>query len=100
MAKLSMFRVRCWMFDVSDQSPQPEAALKNHFRRHDDEKNRADKRVEPEESHVDPVQAAAARDPMFQREAAEAAEPADEIRDAEMAEQPEREQHSAHRHVR
>src|ERR1035437_5181064 len=80
--------VRCWALVVGcfpRISPQLKAALKNHFRRHDDEKNRADKRVQPEESHVDPVQAAAARNPMFQREAAEYDEPADEIRDAEPA---------------
>src|ERR1035437_360781 len=95
--------VRCWALVVGcfpRISPQLKAALENHFRRHDHQKNPTNECIQPEERHVDPVQAAAARNPMFQREAAEDDEPADEIRDAEMAEQPEREQHSAYRHVR
>ena len=41
--------------------------------------------VEAEESEVDPVQAAVARDPMFQHEATDDDEPADEIRDSKSA---------------
>ena len=63
---------------VVKNSPQLEAALKNHLGGDDDEKNRADKRVEPEEREVDPVQTAAARNPVFQHEAADDDEPADE----------------------
>src|ERR1017187_1441831 len=84
----------------SNLSPQLEAAPEYHFRRDHHEKHHAHERVEPEESHVDPVQAAAARDPVFQREAAENDEPADEIRDAEPAEEPKGQQKSAHDEMR
>lgn len=76
------------------------SALKNHFGGDDDQKNRADERVQPEKSEIDPVQTAAARNPMFQHEAADDDEPADEIREAKPAQHAKRKQQSAHDHVR
>src|ERR1039457_4085167 len=82
------------------RSAQLESALKNNLRRDDNQKNRTDQRVEAEEREVDPVQAAAARNPMFQHKAADNDQPANNICEAKMAEQSEREQQSAHDHVR
>src|ERR1035437_7115160 len=62
--------VRCWALVVGCFlciSPQLEAALENHFRRHDHQKNRTNECIQPEERHVDPVQTPAACDPMFQQ---------------------------------
>jgi len=56
-----------------------ESALKNHFGGDDDEKNCADERVEAEEREVDPVQTAAARNPMFQHKATDDDQPANNI---------------------
>jgi hypothetical protein len=71
---------------------QLESALKNHFRRDNDKKNRADKRVESEEREIDPVQTATTRNPMFQHKTTYYEKPANEIRDAKLAEQSKREQ--------
>ena len=81
-------------------SPQFEPALKHHFRHCHDQKNGAYDGVKTEERDVDPVQAAAAGNPMFQHQAADDDHPADEIRDAEPAEQTERQQQAAHDQVR
>ena len=64
---------------------QPEAALENDFGGHDDQEYGAHKGIQTEESEVDPVQAAAARDEMFEHEAADNKDPADEISDAKAA---------------
>src|ERR1022692_4495023 len=94
-----MFGVGCWLLVVPNSSPQLESALKNHFRDRDGEKNRAHQGIKSEEGDVDPIQAAASRDPMLEHEAADDDGPADEIRDAEAAEQSEGEEEAAHHHV-
>src|SRR5262245_46050339 len=43
--------------------PQSEPALENHFRGHDDEKDRAHDCVESKESDIDPIQTPAPRNP-------------------------------------
>src|ERR1041385_195364 len=65
-------------------SAQLEPTLKNHFCRNDDEKNRADERVKPEESEIDPVQIATTCNPMFQHETTYYEKPANEICDAKL----------------
>src|SRR5580700_8082968 len=50
---------------------QAESALKNYLQGHDHEKNHAHQRVQPEKSNIDPVETAAAGNPMLQSEAAD-----------------------------
>src|SRR5208283_1875934 len=92
MTRKKIFSFVWFVYFVVQQLPQLEPALKNHLGGGDNQKHRADDGVEPEEREVDPVQTAAARDPVFQHETADDDEPANEIRDAEAAQQSEREQ--------
>src|ERR1035437_10065417 len=80
-------------------STEAEAAEKDDLGQDDDQEDGADDGVEAEEGKVDPVEAAAAGNPMFQHEAAHNDQPADKVGDAEFAEQPKGEQESAHHQV-
>jgi|SRR5271170_7966292 len=76
-----------------------EAALEDDFGGDDGEEDSANEGVQPEEGEVDPVQTAAAGDPMFEDEAAYDNQPPDEIRDAKPAQDSKRDQQTAHEHV-
>src|SRR5437870_1298298 len=67
--------------------PQAKSAREDNFRHRHHEKHRTDERVEPEESSVNPVQAAALRQPMFQQQAQQDDQQADQICHTKLREQ-------------
>src|SRR5215475_14444769 len=79
---------------------EPEAPLKDDLSEGHRKEDGADDRVQAEECDIDPVQASAPGNPMFQHKASDDNKPADEVSDAKATEQAESQQQAAHDHVR
>ena len=79
--------------------PDTETAAEDHLGERDQQEDAAHDGVEPEKRGLDPIQAALARDPMFEHEASDDDEPTHEIGDFEAAQQSEQEQQAAHEHM-
>src|SRR5439155_12855615 len=80
--------------------PQPEASLKNHFGNCDNKEDRAHQRIQTEERDIDPIEAAAPGDKMFEHDAQNNDDPADDEGEPESTKQAEAEKQSAHDYVR
>src|SRR5438105_1370629 len=81
-------------------SSQPKSGSKRHLSDSHHQKDRAHDCVQSEKGHVDPVETAAAGDPMFQAEATHDEQPANDVGDAEAAEPAERKEQSTHKNMR
>src|SRR5215469_15545459 len=78
---------------------EPKTSLKDDFSECYHKEDGADDGVQAEECDIDPVQASAPGNPMFQHEASDDNKPANEVSDAKAAEQSETQQQAAHDHV-